>query len=72
MQKKNTHSVWYPNAKVFCDNKLIFTTGSTKPELHVDIWSGNHPFYTGSNKIIDSEGRVDRFIKKYKLEQKIK
>jgi large subunit ribosomal protein L31 len=29
------------------------------------VWSGNHPFYTGTQKIIDTEGRVDRFLKKY-------
>ena len=40
-------------------------TGSTKPELHVDVWSGNHPFFTGTQKILDTEGRVDRFMKKY-------
>ena len=67
MPKKDIHPEWYPDAKVFCDGKLVFTTGSTKPELHVDVWSGNHPFYTGSQKIIDSEGRVDRFMKKYGL-----
>lgn len=41
------------------------TVGSTQPELHVDIWSGNHPFYTGTQKIIDTEGRVERFMRKY-------
>ena len=41
------------------------TVGSTKPELNVDIWSGNHPFYTGSTKMMDTEGRVERFMKKY-------
>ncbi len=41
------------------------TTGSTLPELHVDVWSGNHPFFTGTQKILDTEGRVDRFMKKY-------
>jgi large subunit ribosomal protein L31 len=41
------------------------TVGSTKPELHVDVWSGNHPFYTGTQKIIDTEGRVERFLRKY-------
>ena len=65
MVKKKHHSIWYPKAKVFGDGKLIFTTGSTKPEIHVGIWAGNHPFYTNSQKIIDSEGRVSRFIKKY-------
>jgi large subunit ribosomal protein L31 len=41
------------------------TTGSTQPELNVDVWSGNHPFYTGTQKILDTEGRVDRFMRKY-------
>jgi large subunit ribosomal protein L31 len=41
------------------------TVGSTKPELHVDVWSGNHPFYTGTQKMIDTEGRVERFMRKY-------
>jgi large subunit ribosomal protein L31 len=41
------------------------TTGSTSPELNVDVWSGNHPFYTGTQKILDTEGRVDRFMRKY-------
>ena len=67
MLKKNSNLIWYPKAKVFCGNKLIFTTGSTKPELHVDIWSGNHPFYTGSQKVIDAEGRIEKFEKKYKI-----
>ena len=41
--------------------------GSTKKELNIDVWSGNHPFYTGSQKIIDTEGRVDKFNRKYNL-----
>jgi large subunit ribosomal protein L31 len=40
----------------------------TQPKLNVDIWSGTHPFYTGSQKIIDTEGRVERFMRKYGLE----
>ena len=31
----------------------------------MDVWSGNHPFYTGTQKILDTEGRVDRFMRKY-------
>ena len=62
------HPSWYPNAKVYCDGQLIMKVGSTKPSLNVDIWSGNHPFYTGSQKIIDTEGRVERFMRKYGLE----
>lgn len=45
--------------------QLIMEVGSTVPELHVDIWSGNHPFFTGSQTIIDTEGRVEKFMRKY-------
>lgn len=67
MAKKNIHPKWYTESKVYCDGKEIMTIGSTKPELHVDIWSGNHPFFTGSQRIIDTEGRVEKFMRKYKL-----
>nr|YP_009397297.1 ribosomal protein L31 [Thuretia quercifolia]ARW66483.1 ribosomal protein L31 [Thuretia quercifolia] len=67
MPKKNIHPKWYADSKVYCDGKHIMTIGSTKKELHIDIWSGNHPFFTGSQKIIDTEGRVEKFMKKYKL-----
>lgn len=67
MVQRNIHPVWYTEAKIYCEGKHIMTTGSTKPEIHVDIWSGNHPFFTGTQKIIDSEGRVEKFLKKYKL-----
>lgn len=67
MPKKNVHPKWYDNAKVYCDGQLIMTVGSTKQELNVDIWSGNHPFYTGSQRLLDTEGRVERFLRKYKL-----
>ena len=66
--KENIHPTWYPEAKVYCDGQIVMTTGSSKPELHVDIWSGNHPFYTGSQKILDTEGRIDRFLRKYDLD----
>jgi large subunit ribosomal protein L31 len=65
MAKKGLHPNWY-QTKVFCDGKLILTVGSTKEELYVDIWSGNHPFYTGSQRILDTEGRVEKFESKYK------
>jgi large subunit ribosomal protein L31 len=64
MAKKNLHPEWY-QTKVYCDGNLILEVGTTKKELFVDIWSGNHPFYTGSQKIIDTEGRVEKFQRKY-------
>lgn len=71
MPKKNIHPQWYPEAKVYCDGQVVMTVGSTKPELHVDIWSGNHPYYTGTQKIIDTEGRVERFLRKYGMSAEI-
>ena len=64
MAKKDLHPEWYPNAKVYCDGQLVLEVGTTKEELYVDIWS-IIAFYTGSQKIIDAEGRVDKFERKY-------
>ncbi len=64
MAKKNLHPILY-NTKIFCNEKLILELQTIKKELYVDIWSGNHPFYTGSKKILDIEGRVEKFENKY-------
>jgi len=65
MPKPGIHPEWYPEAKVICNGEEVMTVGSTKPEINVEIWSGNHPFYTGTQKIVDTEGRVERFMRKY-------
>ncbi|WP_204104883.1 MULTISPECIES: 50S ribosomal protein L31 [Spirulina sp. CCY15215] len=65
MPKPGIHPEWYPEAKVICNGEVVATVGSTKPEINVEIWSGNHPFYTGTQKIIDAEGRVERFMRKF-------
>ena len=65
MAKPDIHPDWYPEAKVICNGEVVMTTGSTQSEIHVDVWSGNHPFFTGTQKILDTEGRVDRFMRKY-------
>jgi large subunit ribosomal protein L31 len=65
MAKKGIHPEWYPNAEIVCNGEVIMTVGSTKPKMNVDVWSGNHPFFTGTQKIIDTEGRVERFLRKY-------
>jgi large subunit ribosomal protein L31 len=68
MPKSEIHPKWFPAAKIICDGKPICLIGSTKKELQIDIWLGNHPFYTDSIVLIDSEGRVEKFMKKYQLE----
>jgi large subunit ribosomal protein L31 len=63
--KANIHPE-YTDMKVICSCGNEFTTRSTLgEELHVEVCSNCHPFYTGKQKILDSGGRVDRFRKKY-------
>lgn len=64
--KEGIHPV-YHEATVTCNCGNTFTTGSTKEEIHVEICSKCHPFYTGKQKLIDTGGRVDRFKKRYGL-----
>lgn len=63
--KNDIHPKWYPNCKIFFQGKEVMTVGATVPELHVDVWSGSHPFYTGKSSFIDTAGRVDKFQRKY-------
>ncbi len=55
----------YKEVKVVCACGEIITTKSTRSDIHVDICSKCHPFYTGKQKIVDAEGRVEKFKKKY-------
>jgi len=59
--KKDVHPPYYPEAKVICACGNTFTTGSTQKEIHVEICSACHPFYTGTKHLVDTAGRVDRF-----------
>jgi len=68
MSKPEIHPVWFPNARVICEGKTLSYIGSTKSQLQLDVWLGNHPFYTNSQTLVDSEGRVERFMKKYGLQ----
>jgi large subunit ribosomal protein L31 len=51
----------YDTCQVRCACGNVFTTRATTPEIHVEICSACHPFYTGKQKLIDTGGRVDRF-----------
>ena len=59
----------YYQATVTCNCGNTFVTGSTKPEIHVEICSKCHPFYTGQQKATKARGRIDKFNKKYGIEQ---
>lgn len=59
--KTDIHPQYYTNAKVTCSCGKSFTVGSTQKEIHVEICSACHPFFTGNEKVIDAAGRVERF-----------
>ncbi|NLM43444.1 MAG: 50S ribosomal protein L31 [Clostridiales bacterium] len=58
----------YGEAVVRCACGETFTTGSVKKEIRVEICSKCHPFFTGKQKFVDTGGRVDRFKRKYNLQ----
>jgi large subunit ribosomal protein L31 len=59
--KDKIHPKWYPEARVHCACGSTFTTGSTMPEIGVEICAACHPLFTGQQKLIDTAGRVDKF-----------
>lgn len=69
--KPEIHPEWYPDAKVIVDGEVVMTVGSTLPEIRVEIWSGTHPFYTGTQRLVDTEGQVDRFMKRLQRREEI-
>jgi large subunit ribosomal protein L31 len=62
--KKDIHPKYYTNATVICSCGNTWTTGSTKEIIRTDVCSNCHPFFTGEQRIVDTEGQVDRFYKK--------
>jgi large subunit ribosomal protein L31 len=62
--KENIHPK-YHEVEARCACGATWKTRSTKPELHLEICSNCHPFFTGRQKLIDTEGRVERFTKKF-------
>jgi len=67
MPKSDIHPKWFKDTPVLFDGKPLCLIGSTKKEIQLDMWLANHPFYTKSQVVVDSEGRVERFMKKYGL-----
>jgi len=59
--RREIHPTYYPTATVHCSCGNTFTVGSTKPEIKVEICSACHPFFTGSEKVMDTAGRVEKF-----------
>lgn len=67
---KNSRDIPYHNIKVTCACGAEFEAGSVLDVIRVDICSKCHPFFTGESRILDAEGRVDKFRKRYNLASK--
>lgn len=70
--KPTIHPQYHINAKVACACGNTFVTGSTKAELHTEVCSNCHPFYTGKQKLLDTAGSVDKFRKRAAAAAQIK
>ena len=60
----------YGETKVVCACGNTFMSGSVKPKLHVDVCSKCHPFFTGQQRNLSARGRIEKFNKRYKTEEK--
>jgi large subunit ribosomal protein L31 len=69
--KNEIHPKWYPEAKVIYEGQVVMTVGATQPEIIVEIWSGTHPFYTGQARLVDTEGQVDRFLRRLRRREEL-
>ena len=67
--KDGIHPTYYPDAQIICACGNTWKTGSTKKVIHTDVCNKCHPFYTGEQRIVDTEGQVDRFYKKLQARQ---
>jgi large subunit ribosomal protein L31 len=67
--KEDIHPKYYPDAKVTCACGNTWTTGATQPEIRTDVCSACHPFFTGEQRIVDTAGQVERFMRR--LEKKV-
>jgi len=66
------HPTYYPEATIVCSCGNTWTTGSTKAEIHTDVCSACHPFFTGEQRIVDTAGQVDRFMKRLRSKDVIR
>ncbi|NDJ35939.1 MAG: 50S ribosomal protein L31 [Chloroflexi bacterium] len=69
--REGIHPEWYPEATVICACGNTWLTGATKPELRTDVCAACHPFFTGEARIVDTEGQVERFMKRLRQREEI-
>jgi len=69
--KKNIHPKYHSKASIACACGAVLDTGSTRENLKVELCSKCHPFFTGKQRFVDTQGRLDRFNKKLEKFHKI-
>ena len=69
--KEKIHPKWYPNAQVSCSCGATFTMGATQESIRTDVCSSCHPFFTGEQRIVDTEGQVQRFMRRLERRQEL-
>lgn len=67
--KEKVHPTFHEDCKVICGCGNTFITGSTKAEMRVDVCSKCHPFYTGQQRNVSARGRIEKFNKRYNVEE---
>ena len=70
--KQGIHPTYYEDAVVICSCGNTWTTGSTKKEIHTDVCSACHPFFTGEQRIVDTAGQVERFMRRLRTKDEIR
>ena len=70
--KKDIHPKYHENAQVRCACGNVFTVGSTKELIEVEVCSACHPFYTGKEKSMDAVGQVQKFRKRLARKEELK
>ncbi len=65
--KKDIHPQFFREATVVCSCGNTFTTGATNDSMRVEICSQCHPFYTGQQRVVDTEGRIERLRRRFKM-----
>ena len=70
--RNEIHPTWYPQATVTCQCGNTWQTGATVEEIRTEICYNCHPFFTGEQRIVDTEGRVDKFMKRLQRRDNIR
>jgi len=63
--KDKIHPEYHKECKVYFRGEVVMTVGATVPDMHVEVWSGSHPFFTGQKSFVDTAGRVEKFQRKF-------